>query len=85
MAWAGSFSCATGRPKTEAVRRENERGNRYSGLVDTQFDIVHSHGFYDLEVDTAANTPAECANFIQDLLNEKKEPEALKLLKSSLT
>ena len=55
-------------PKDEAIRRETERGDRFPGLVETQFDVVHRHALYDLECDTLANSPTECANFIQHLL-----------------
>lgn len=64
-------------PKEESVRREIERGDRFPGLVETQFDIVHRHGLYDWEVDTLANSPVECAISIQQLLLEKPTPEAL--------
>ena len=67
--------------KEEAIRRARERGDRFPGLVETQFDIVHRHGIYDLECDTLANTPTECANAIQQLLLEKPNPEALHSLK----
>ena len=68
-------------PKEEAIRREKERGDRFPGLVETQFEVVHKHGLYDLECDTLTNSPAECANFIQQLLFDTPNPEALKSLK----
>ena len=64
-------------PKEEAIRREKARGNRFPGLVETQFDIVHRHGLYDLECNTVTNSSTECANLIQQLVREKPNPEAL--------
>jgi chloramphenicol 3-O phosphotransferase len=63
--------------KEEALRRETERGDRFPGLVETQFDIVHRHGIYDLECDTLTNSAIECANLIQQLLLKESSPEAL--------
>ncbi|MDX1614421.1 MAG: hypothetical protein R3300_08930 [Candidatus Promineifilaceae bacterium] len=67
-------------PKEEAILRERERGDRFPGLVETQFDTVHKHGLYDLECDTLTNSPTECANFIQQMMLETPSPEALKSL-----
>jgi len=72
-------------PKEEAIRREIERGNRFPGLVDTQFDLVHRHGLYDVSVDTSTNTPAECARAIRELLSEHRSPAALRSLEAMLT
>ena len=67
-------------PKEEALRREEERGDRFPGLVETQFDIVHKHGVYDLECDTLSSSPKDCTLLIQQLLVEMPTPEALKTL-----
>jgi len=72
-------------PKDEAIRREIERGDRFPGLVETQFDVVHKHALYDLECDTFTNSPIECANFIQQLLSEKPRPKALIFLKRTFS
>ena len=72
-------------PKEEALRRETERGDRFPGLVETQFDIVHKLGVYDLECDTLTNSPTECANFIQQLLFDTPGPEALTSLKRTFS
>ena len=71
--------------KEEAIRREIERGDRFPGLVETQFDVVHQHGLYDLECDTLTNSATECANFIQQLLIDTPSPEALKSLKHTFS
>lgn len=71
--------------KEEAIRREVERGDRFPGLVETQFDIVHKHGIYDLECDTLINSSTACANHIQQLLFDMPIPEALRKLKHTFS
>ena len=46
--------------------RERLRGDREIGLARWQFGHVHRDMVYDLEVDTAAAGPAECARLIRD-------------------
>ena len=46
--------------------RERARGDREVGLARWQYGRVHRDVAYDLEVDTAATTPAECAGLIRD-------------------
>jgi len=46
--------------------RERARGDREVGLARWQYGRVHRDIAYDLEVDTAAATPAECARLIRD-------------------
>lgn len=41
-----------------AEERERSRGNRYEGLVRGQFDVVHAHVTYDLELDTTSASPS---------------------------
>lgn len=48
--------------------RERARGDREIGLARGQYDLVHRDMVYDLEVDTAAATPAQCARMICDTL-----------------
>lgn len=45
--------------------RERERGDRLIGLARWQYDRVHSGQVYDLEIDTALASPAECARLIK--------------------
>ena len=45
-------------------RRERDRGDRQLGLAKWQFDRVHRDICYDLEIDTAASGPVECAEII---------------------
>ncbi len=51
-------------PKDVAARRHVERGDRMPGLVETQFDVVHRLGVYDVTVDTHESNPTECADAI---------------------
>jgi len=44
--------------------RERARGDREIGLARGQYDLVHRDMVYDLEVDTAASTPAQCGRTI---------------------
>jgi chloramphenicol 3-O phosphotransferase len=46
--------------------RERARGDREVGLARWQYGRVHRGIAYDLEVDTAAAVPAECARLIRD-------------------
>ena len=65
-------------------QREQERDDRTQGLVKAQYDIVHSHGVYDLEIDTSILTPTECANQIKDRLQNGPAPEAFRKLRNIL-
>jgi chloramphenicol 3-O phosphotransferase len=46
--------------------RERERGDRMIGLARWQYDRVHRDVRYDLEVDTSAAAPLDCARLIKD-------------------
>jgi chloramphenicol 3-O phosphotransferase len=51
-------------PLEELERRERER-DREPGTARKQSEIVHAHGIYDLEVDTARQNPSEIAQLIK--------------------
>lgn len=53
-------------PLDVVQQREKDRGDRQIGLARWQFNIVHSHGPYDLELDTSVLSPAECAEAIRE-------------------
>ncbi len=63
-----------------AEQREQERGNRTQGLVKAHYDLVHSHGIYDFEVDTSILTAMECAIQIKKRLQNGASPDALQRL-----
>ena len=67
-------------PLEIAEQREQARGNRTHGLVKAHYDLVHSHGMYDLEVDTSILTAMECATQIKDRLQNGAPPDALQKL-----
>ncbi|MFD7641476.1 chloramphenicol phosphotransferase CPT family protein [Kitasatospora sp. NPDC059795] len=60
----------------ELIRRETARGNRPSGLAAVQYDLVHRHGDYDLECDSGAYSPRECAEQIRAFLPNQPESTA---------
>jgi chloramphenicol 3-O phosphotransferase len=55
-------------------QREWERKDRTLGQAVAQFEIVHRHTLYDLEVDTSQLSPEECANRI--IARLQSPPEA---------
>lgn len=52
-------------PLAELERRERARGDRPPGLAAYQYERVHAHGVYDVECDSAASSPRECAELIK--------------------
>ena len=62
-------------------QREKERGDRMPGTARRQFDRVHSHGVYDIEVDTSLLTLVECVAVIMKKIHDKpRKPFAFKML-----
>lgn len=52
-------------PLTVIAAREAQRLGRFPGTAESHFELCHSHGVYDIEVDTSTQTPSECARLIQ--------------------
>ena len=71
-------------PFEVAEQREQARGNRTQGLVKAHYDLVHSHGIYDFEVDTSTLTAMECAIQIKDRLQNGTPPDALQRLHTKM-
>ena len=67
-----------------AEQREQARGNRTQGLVKAHYDLVHSHGIYDFEVDTSTLTAMECAIQIKNRLENGIQPDALRKLQLNM-
>ena len=67
-----------------AEQREQARGNRTQGLVKAHYDLVHSHGIYDFEVDTSILTAMECAIQIKNRLQKGMPPDALQRLHNKM-
>jgi chloramphenicol 3-O phosphotransferase len=65
-------------------QRESARRNRTWGQARAQIDLVHAHAAYDLEVDTSASTPEECARQIEARLRDGAPPTAFRRLRQSL-
>ncbi|WP_018347948.1 chloramphenicol phosphotransferase CPT family protein [Longispora albida] len=55
----------------ELERRERERGNRGIGRAAFQYPIVHTGMKYDVEVDTGAYSPEECAQQVKAYLTAR--------------
>jgi len=70
-------------PLEELERRERER-NRQRGLARYQFDLVHAHGVYDLEIDASIYSPMECALQIKDALRDIHSSNAFSELRDLL-
>jgi chloramphenicol 3-O phosphotransferase len=65
-----------------AEQRERQRGDRTIGLARGLAPVVHAHGLYDLTVDSAAASPAECAAVIRDRMLNGPAPMAFAELRS---
>ena len=68
-------------PLQVLVQREKERRDRTWGQAEAQFGTVHSHGTYDLEVDTSMYNPADCALQIRTRLENGNPPTAFRRLR----
>ena len=67
-------------PLEVAEGREQARGRRAKRGARTFFNLVHVHGIYDLEVDSATCSPMECAMQIKKGLQAKPTPSAFSQL-----
>lgn len=67
-------------PLAVLEQREQQRKDRTLGQARLQFDLVHAHGIYDLEVDTSIFSPEACAAQIQQHLQTGRPPAAFKQL-----
>lgn len=65
----------------ELTRREMQRGDRQVGTAAAQYSDVYAHADYDIEVDTEAFSPAECAQQIQDALTRASTVKAFDRLR----
>ena len=68
-------------PLAELERREAARGDRLRGLARYQHDRVHSHGIYDLKVDTSVMSVEECVRAICGYLELGSRPNAFERLR----
>jgi chloramphenicol 3-O phosphotransferase len=58
-------------PLAVAEQRERERGDRIVGTVRGQHALVHTFRTYDVDVDTSAATPQQCAEAILAVLDAR--------------
>ena len=65
----------------ELERRELERGDRRKGLAHSQFEKVHVHGIYDIQIDTSTNATKECASVIADYILSGDSPSSFEQLR----
>lgn len=70
-------------PLEELERRERER-EREPGTARRQYEIVHAHGDYDLEIDTSVLDPMECAERIRGGLGSIDSAGAFDRLRAGL-
>ncbi|KXF80475.1 chloramphenicol phosphotransferase CPT family protein [Enterovibrio coralii] len=54
-----------------ASLREKERGDRAIGLAESEYNLVHQHLRYDVEIDTTQQTPEAAAKQLFNYLNTK--------------
>lgn len=66
----------------ELERGERERGDRTPGAALAQEPLVHARGLYDVECDTTAASPHDCAVHIRDFLRTGQVPTAFDRLRS---
>lgn len=65
------------------VEREQSRGERTLGQAQAQLPLVHAHGAYDVEVDTAVLDPGAAADAVMAWLARGGVPGALGRLRSA--
>ena len=78
-AWLVAIRC----PLDVLEARERARKNRTLGQARAQFDLVHAHAVYDLEVDTSLMSPEECAHATKGCLESGAPPTAFRLLNAA--
>lgn len=69
-------------PLAVLEEREKSRRDRTLGQARAQYNLVHAHGFYDLEVDTSILSAEECAIKIRQRLSDGIPPAAFRQLAS---
>jgi chloramphenicol 3-O phosphotransferase len=69
-------------PLQVVEQRETERDDRKPGTARYQYDRVHAHNLYDIEVDTSILGVEECATRIMALIDDKPATSAFQELAS---
>jgi chloramphenicol 3-O phosphotransferase len=78
-----AFLVAVRCPLDELERREAARGDRRVGAARSQYDLIHAHGTYDLELDTSLASAEQCAERVAAMLEGAVEPTAFRRLLDS--
>ena len=63
--------------------REKSRGDRRVGMAQYQYDRVHSHGVYDVEVDTSLMPLETCGLKILEYVRSGENPSAFRNLRKA--
>jgi len=69
-------------PLSVLEQREKSRKDRTLGQARAQFELVHAHGMYDVEVDTSLLSPTQCAQKIITRVSCGLPPIAFSQLKN---
>ena len=69
-------------PLAELERRERERDDRYAGMARSQFEQVHAHQIYDLEIDTSVESAQEIAAKIKTYNQRVLWPQAFRRIRN---
>ena len=80
--WAGCDVLFVGIrcPLEIAEQREKERGDRNIGTARYQFERVHAHDLYDIEIDTSRLRVDECVTRIIERIHVKPQESAFQKL-----
>ena len=65
-------------------KREKARGDRQIGMARYQYDRVHAHGIYDVEVDTSTMPLETCVETIRDYVQSGRRPIAFETLRTAI-
>ncbi len=71
-------------PLSVLEEREKARKDRTLGQARAQYEIVHSHVIYDLELDTSLLTVEECAQKVIDMIERGALPAAFARMAETL-
>jgi chloramphenicol 3-O phosphotransferase len=76
--WAGCDVLFVGIkcPLEIVEQREKERGDRNIGTARFQFERIHSHDLYDIEIDTSLLSVDECVTRIVECIHDKPKESA---------
>lgn len=64
--------------------RELQRRDRTLGQARAQYELVHAHALYDLEIDTSRSDPESAAQTIIDFIHSGTPPQAFRRLREQV-